>query len=318
MLPNVPQNKPETSAVALLTPTYRRDFELCRLLCDGIDRHISSYSKHYLLVPDSDVALFTRFESGRRSVLPASDFLPGWLRPLPHIVQRKRRQFWWSFRAKPVSGWHVQQILKIAASIALPHQRYCILDSDIAFFRDFDLSRFEYPNPIPLLCSPGTVTSNQIRHARWVTTTHQLLGLPTPQLPAADFISHIIFWDRQATQAMAAKIEAGTHCDWIEALCRTREFSEYMLYGYFVLSDARYSGMHIPVSRTGCVSYWDATSLDRTELDRLLRGAMQDDVAFSAASFSATPVSVIRKAVEEASSLFDPRGTKEPAGLDAL
>ena len=37
---------------------------------------------------------------------------------------------------------------------------------------------------------------------------------------------------------MASKIEAATGLDWVEALCQTREFSEYMLYGYFVQNDA--------------------------------------------------------------------------------
>ena len=70
----------------------------------------------------------------------------------------------------------------------------------------------------------------------------ELLGLPAPPLPASDFIGHIIFWDQQTTRAMASKIEAVTKLDWIEALCKTREFSEYMLYGYFVQNDARFSG----------------------------------------------------------------------------
>ena len=156
---NIAKVNPETNDVALLTPTYARDVELCALLCESVDRHVGSFSKHYLLVPDGDVALFSRFESERRCVLPVSKLLPGWLRPLPPMVRRKRRQYWWSFRAMPVSGWHVQQILKIAATIALPHQRYCILDSDIVFFRNFDLSRFEYPKPIPLLGIPDKVTS---------------------------------------------------------------------------------------------------------------------------------------------------------------
>jgi hypothetical protein len=241
------------------------------------------------------------------------------LRPLPRIVQRKRRQFWWSLRARPASGWHVQQILKIAATMALPHQRYCILDSDVVFFRDFDLSRFEYPNSIPLLNMPDEVTSDQICHSRWVDTSHQLLGFPTPSLPAPDFIGHIIFWDQQTTRAMASKIEAVTGLDWVEALCRTREFSEYMLYGYFVQNDARFAGRHAPSSRTRCVSYWDQPKLGKTELNRLLGGADKDDVAFSVASFSGTPVETIRSAIEEMRTLRKPdTAAKQPAGLDAL
>src|SRR3981189_2587284 len=162
----------EMNPVALLTPTYGRDLELCRLLCESVDRHVTSFSKHYLLVPDADLSLFSHFESKRREVIPASRFLPHWLRPLPRVIQRKRRQYWWSFRTKPVSGWHVQQYLKIAAPSALPHERYCILDSDIVFFRDFDLSKFQVPNPIPLFSLPDVVISSHPRHSRWVETNN--------------------------------------------------------------------------------------------------------------------------------------------------
>jgi Family of unknown function (DUF6492) len=305
--------------LALLTPTYGRDLELCTLLCESVDRHVSAFSKHYLLVPDCDLSLFSHFEGERRSVLPASKFLPEWLRPLPRFIQRKGRRYWWSFRTQPVSGWHVQQFLKIAATISLPYQRYCILDSDVVFFRDFDLSHFEYPNPIPLLNIPDEITSSQIRHSHWVETTHQLLGLPTPPLPASDFIGHIIFWDQQTTRAMASRIEAVTGLGWVEALCRAYGFSEYMLYGYFAQSDAGFSGRHILTSSTPCVSYWDSPRLSQGELNQLLRRADKDDVAFSVASFSGTPVETIRAAIEENAAMPAPFARpKEIAGLAAL
>src|ERR1700744_3655243 len=164
----------EPNAVALLTPTYGPDLELCTLLCESVDRHARSFSKHYLLVPDGDLPLFAHFASERRAGLPASESLPKWLRPLPAIFQRKRRQYWWSFRTKPVSGWHVQQFLKIAATISLPHQRFCILDSDVVFFRNFDLAQFEYPHRLPLFTLPNEITAQQVNHAHWVDTSHQL------------------------------------------------------------------------------------------------------------------------------------------------
>jgi len=287
------------TAVALLTPTYRQDLERCTLLCESVDRHVLSFSKHYLLVPDADVDLFVPLARTHRIVLPASWFLPTWLRPLPRLVQRKRRQFWWSLRARPVSGWHVQQLLKIAASIELPSPRFCILDSDVVFFRDIDLSRFDAPNPIPLLTRRNEVTTTTPRHARWVETTHQLLGLPTPALPADDFIGHIILWDQEAVRAMAAQIEARTGMSWIEALCRIREFSEYMLYGTFVRDQPAFKAGHFPVADTPCVSYWDEPTLAEGELKQLLRDAGHNDVAFSIASFSGTSVEAIRAALAE-------------------
>ena len=234
------------------------------------------------------------------------------------MIQRKRRQYWWSFRTKPVSGWHVQQCLKIAATMSLPYERYCILDSDIVFFRDFDLSQFQFPNPIPLFGLPNEVVATQPRHSRWVETSHELLGLPVPPLPASDFIGHIIFWDRQTTAAMVAQIEKVTNLHWIEALCRTREFSEYMLYGYFVQNNARFSGVHRPTSSTQCVSYWENLKLDKDELNELLRRANRDDVAFSIASFSGTPVQTIRAAIREHEATRAPQPpSKQAARLGA-
>jgi hypothetical protein len=309
----------EMNSVALLTPTYGRDLELCTLLCESVDRHVLSFSKHYLLVPDCDLPLFAHLASDRRIVIPASAFLPDWLRPLPRIIQRNRRQFWWSLRAKPVSGWHVQQFLKIAATISLPHQRYCILDSDVVFFRDFDLSRFEYPNSIPLLTMANAVTADQPRHSRWVGTSHRLLGYPTPPLPASDFIGHIIFWDQQTTRALTSRVEQVTGLDWIEALCKTREFSEYLLYGYFVQNDQASSAVHTAVPTTPCVSYWEQPTLSKGELNQLLQGANKHDVAFSIASFSGTPVETIRAAIAESDAILAPvASTNEFAGLAAL
>jgi uncharacterized protein DUF6492 len=302
------------SPVALLTPTYGRDLEICTLLCESVDSHVKAFSKHYLLVPDSDAALFAPLASERRVVIPASTYLPGWLRPLPRIVQRKRRQFWWSLRAKPVSGWHVQQLLKIAATISLPHERYCILDSDIVFFRDFDLARFEYPNLIPLLIMANEVTPDQPWHSRWVDTSHQLLGLPKPSFPAADFIGHVIFWDKQTTRALIARIEEVTGVEWIEALCRTRQFAEYMLYGYFVQNDPASALRHVVVRTTPCLSYWDDPMLSKTDLTQMLRRANRDDVAFSIASFSGTPVDTIRAAIAESKAVLAPAAINEPKG----
>ena len=108
------------SAVALITPTYSRDLERCALLCESVDRHVSGFSKHYLIVPDDELALFAKFDNGRRLVLPLSQLLPSWLKPLPRFIRRKSRRYWWSLRGKPVSGWHVQQFAKIATAHLVP------------------------------------------------------------------------------------------------------------------------------------------------------------------------------------------------------
>jgi hypothetical protein len=108
-----------------------------------------------------------------------------------------------------------------------------------------------------------------------------------------------MFWDQETVRAMAARIEATGGVSWAETLCRVREFSEYMLYGTFVRHEPDFSDGHVPVSDTPCVRYGDEPTLGERELQELLSGASQDDVAFSIASFSSIPVAAIRAALKE-------------------
>jgi hypothetical protein len=284
----------DMTSVGLVTPTYGRDLERCALLCESVDRYVTSFAKHYLIVVDDELPLFAKFNSGRREVLPLSQLLPSWLKPLPHFIRRKNRRYWWSFRAMPVSGWHVQQFVKIRAASLFPEQRTCMLDSDVVFFRPFDVSAFAQPDPMPLFIRPREIAADAPLHAPWVRSSHRLLGLPEPTFPADDFIGHIISWDRRAVRAMIARIEQVTGLDWIEALCRARDISEYMLYGAFVRNAESFMKEHRCTTKNLCLSYWDAAALDKPAVERMLRSAATDYVAFSAASFSETPVQRVR------------------------
>src|SRR5262249_55912355 len=108
------------SAIALITPTYSHDLKRCTLLCESVDRYVTAFARHYLIVPDDELAIFARFDRDRRQVLPLSQLLPSWLKPLPRFVRRNNRQYWWSFYGKPVNGWHVQQYAKIAMAHIAP------------------------------------------------------------------------------------------------------------------------------------------------------------------------------------------------------
>jgi Family of unknown function (DUF6492) len=284
----------DTTAVGLVTPTYGPDLERCALLCESVDRYVTSFTRHYLIVPDEELPLFARFNSAHRQVLPLSQLLPSWLKPLPRFIRRKHRRYWWSLRAMPVSGWHVQQFVKILAASAFPEPRSCMLDSDVVFFRPFDAAAFAPPAPAPLFIRPREVAADAPLHAPWVRSSHRLLGLAEPAFPADDFIGHIIFWDRRSVRAMIERIEQVTGLDWIEALCRARDISEYMLYGHFVRNTASVMRDHRCTTRELCLSYWDAAALDDAALERMLRSDAGDKVAFSAASFSGTPVQSVR------------------------
>ena len=137
-------------SVALVTPSHRGDLERFVLLCDSVDRFVTGYDRHYVIVNDDDMALFARFDGDHRVVLPSSDFLPFWIRPLPRFLSRNGRRTWWSFRSAPLHGWHIQQLLKIKSILSLPYRRYCIVDSDNVFFRPFNVATYAGNDSIPL------------------------------------------------------------------------------------------------------------------------------------------------------------------------
>lgn len=283
--------------MCLVTPTYWRDLELCEVLCESIDRYVTSFEKHCLIVADAEIGLFAKFNGPRREVLPTSRFLPKWLRPLPGFLRRKNRRYWWSLRALPVSGWHVQQLIKLAAAVTLPFERFCIIDSDVVFFRPFDLAPYWRPHPIPAFYTSDIITTQSRLQAPWLRCAHDVLGLGPARFPADDFIGHIIFWDRRTVRSMLERIERVTGLEWTLALCRRRDFSEYNLYGYFQRHEPAHGAQHVATTQLPCASYWEYDALDVAKVRDLLRGADEHQVAFSVTSASATPVEVIRAAL---------------------
>jgi hypothetical protein len=286
------------SSIALVTPTYPGDLERCAFLCESVDSFVSGYSKHYLIVRDDCLKLFAHFAGPRRAVLPASEFLPRWLKSMPHFVKRKGRQYWWSLRVPPADGWQVQQLLKIAAACSLPEERYCMLDSDIVFFRPFDLAAYARPEPLRLYRQPTIVAEALLPHAPWVRATHTLLDLGTAVFPGHDFVTHIVFWDQRTARAMVERIAAVSGTSWFEALCRARyHLSEYMLYGYFVMTNDAHGKDHWLCDHSLCKSYFDTEPLKQAAALEMLRGSA-GKVGFSVVSRSHTPLALIRQILQ--------------------
>src|ERR1700674_2541985 len=115
-------------SVPLLTPSRSKDLERFALLCDSIDACLTGYTRHYVIVNDDDVPLFEKYQSEKRVAVPVSRYLPKWLWAVPPALRRSGRRVWVSLLSKPVHGWHVQQIAKIAGVLDVPEERVCIID----------------------------------------------------------------------------------------------------------------------------------------------------------------------------------------------
>jgi hypothetical protein len=283
--------------VALVTPTHRNDIERFALLCDSIEQRVDGYAKHYVIVNDDDVALFAQWSNVRRVIVPGSQLLPRWLKLLPFVL-RKNRRVWWSFRTKPVHGWHVQQILKIGAALQLPEQRYCLIDSDNVFVRPFDLRAYAGAEKTPLYVEHAAISADAPLHGPWTRNCTHLLGPVAPTtFPADDYVGNGIVWDKQAVRDMTSTIERVTGKSWAHALCSTRDFSEYLLYGHFVRNSPPHLAAHELTTKSLANAYWDDTPLNAAAVKAMFDTMTESQVALCIESFSHTPVSIIRDVV---------------------
>jgi hypothetical protein len=287
-------------SVALLTPSHSKDLERFALLCDSIDACLTGYTRHYVIVNDDDVPLFAKYQSKKRVVVPVSRYLPKWLWAVPATLLRSRRRVWVSLLSKPLHGWHVQQIAKIAGVLDAPEQRVCIIDSDNFFFRKFDIGRYAGAEKSPLYVDRGAIAADAPFHAIWLRNCDTLLGLPETSFPADDFVGNVLVWDKVTVRAMTEAIQSATKKSWALAMCRKRPFSEYLLYGRFVASSPAHLAAHRIVERSLALAHWDESRLDKSSIEAMMHDASPEQVALCIQSYSGTSIRDIRGALSAA------------------
>lgn len=281
-------------SVALLTPSHAKDLERFALLCESVDACLSGYTRHYVIVNDDDVPLFAKYRSEKRVIVPVSRYLPKWLWAVPAGLLRSRRRVWLSLLSRPVHGWHVQQIAKIAGVLAAPEARMCIIDSDNVFFRKFDIGRYAGADKSPLYVDRNAIRSDAPFHSLWLRNCDALLGLRDTSFPADDFVGNVLVWDKATVRGMTEAIRSATGRSWELALCRKRPFSEYLLYGRFVASSSAHLGAHEIVERSLALAHWDENRLDRSSIEAMMLNALPEQVALCIQSYSGTSIRDIR------------------------
>lgn len=298
-----------TTTFALATPSYRGDLDRCRLLCASIDRFVSGQAVHYLLVEDRDVPLFRDLEGPRRRILPESQLLPHWLKSIPDPLSFGKRRIWTGLGAAarglpPLRGWHAQQLRKFAVAKACSEDLILFADSDMLFVRPFELESLEKDGAIRLYRKPDAITADMARHRPWCENAAALLGLGRPSYPGPDYINNLVSWRREHVLSLLARIERESGRDWVSAIARDRQFSEYLIYGYYV---ERVLGLeaagHWPDARELCKVYW--LNEDMEGFDRL--GSFEEvlepwQVAIGIQSFIGQPLDRIRALFERQAS----------------
>jgi hypothetical protein len=275
---------------ALITPSFRGDFERCRLLVESVARWVSVPMTHYLVVDRRDLEMFRALENPRTRLLTVEDIIPWWLIRIPGVPK-----VWLSLRSLPVRNWILQQIVKLSIAEHVREDVLLFADSDTFFVREFDPGALEREGQPPLFVEygqRGLIENND----RWHQVAARLLGISALESYDTNFIGNVICWRRDHALALLQRLAQVGSRDWRLTLVNQFVFSEYILYGLFateVLGRDRCQQWQDTVIRTH--THWDPRPLDEAELVAFRGGLQPHHHSVMISAKSRTPVELIRR-----------------------
>ncbi|MGN6584784.1 MAG: DUF6492 family protein [Rhizobiaceae bacterium] len=287
----------ERDAAAIITASYAPDFERCKLLCETIDRFVTGFTQHYILVEHRDAPLFRQLESARRRVVDEHDLLPSWLRSFPDPTSLFKRRIWLSSRTQPLRGWHVQQLRRMAIASHIPEETLVYCDSDVVFLKEYDCGSFRRGERLRLFRRDNALAQPiEYNHRVWSRNAALAFGLPVEPPSLHDYITTLIAWDAGAVRDMLAHIERRHGKHWIEVIASTRQFSECMLYGRYV-DDVLSGAAHFHDHTELCRVYWFGPAPSDAGFHDFVAEMGDEQVAIGMQSFIGTDVARIRKLI---------------------
>jgi Family of unknown function (DUF6492) len=268
-----------TTSVAFVTVSYGPDRDRCALLSRSLEVFAPTV-EHWIVVDRTDLPLFRTLGNDRTTLLTTEDVLPVWLRRFDLRRIGLRSNLWIQARGRPIRGWLVQQLIKLAVSRELRADVLVHVDSDVVLMRPFRVSLVtDRDERVRMFRQPDTIDEALPSHVRWHRTAERLLGIGRAQLPMADFITSFVPWKRGNAMALLDHIERTTGRHWLRALAAAWDVSEYILYGRFVLDVLGETAGQYVTSSSLCRDYWTPVPLASPELEAFLDGLAPEEVA---------------------------------------
>ncbi len=257
--------------VSLITPSYAPDFERCKMLCESIDKYVSDYKKHIIIVDKSDYELFKTLESDKTDIVVKETILPSWLIKMPFT-----KKWWLNLKGLPVRGWILQQIVKLSVHEFVDSDAYLFADSDVTFIRPFSASSIIQGDKVRLCSMPRKIDDySDKRKQAWHEHAAQLSGLKNTGQLTRDYISQLVCWRRDTLQKLTQQIEKNSKKPWKHALANTLDFSEYILYGIFAEHVMAGQSGHYKDAHELCYCSWHHPIKNIDELSHFLENIPQ-------------------------------------------
>jgi hypothetical protein len=279
--------------IAIVTPSFARDYELCRALNESVIQFVPAPAKHYIFVDRCDLALFRRLQGPRTVITAIEDILPRGLFKVPFS-----KKWWLSLHAQyPAKGWLIQQLAKLSAPHFLKEHVVVNMDSDVRFIRPVDPALFARDGRTRLYRKPGGIVTG-MHHVGWHYNTCRLLGVEPDELPMDDYVGNMISWNRNTVLEACARVEAVTGLPWHIPFTRRRKVAEQLLYGLYVDKVVGADAANVWLDeRSWCHTYWGPGPLAHEDVGQFVAGLQDDDVAFSIEGYTRTDDAVVQAAL---------------------
>jgi Family of unknown function (DUF6492) len=269
------------TSVAFVTVSYGPDRDRCALLRRSVDVFAPSV-EHWIVVDRADLPSFRSLQNDRTTLLTTEEVLPLWLRRLDIRRIGLRSNIWVQARGKPVRGWLVQQLIKLALAEELSADVLVHVDSDVVLLRPFRTSSVvDGDGRVRLYADHDAIDETLSNHVLWHRSAERLLAIRRAGLPLPDFITSLVPWKRQNAVALLEHVERNTGRHWLRALAAAWDVSEYTLYGRFVTDVLGETAGQYVTSSSLCRDYWRPVPLPARELEAFLDGIGPEEIGVS-------------------------------------
>jgi Family of unknown function (DUF6492) len=238
-----------------------------------------------IVVDRGDIPLFRKLQSNRTTVVAKEEVLPVWVRRIDTLRIGLRSNVWVQAQGRPVRGWLLQQLVKLAVAEWLSADVLVHADSDVVLLRPFAVSSVvDSSGRVRLYARPDYIDESLPGHVSWHRSAEKLLDIEPAGLPMPDFISSLVPWKRQNALALLEHIERTTGSHWLRALAAAWDVSEYTLYGRFARDVLGTSGGQFVAASPLCADYYKHVPLTVPELTTFLDRVGEEAIAVSLTS----------------------------------
>jgi hypothetical protein len=259
-----------TQSVAFVTPSYRLDRDRCALLSRSLDACAPSV-EHWIVVDRGDLPHFRTLQNHRTHVVAKEEVLPVWVHRLDTIRIGLRSNVWIQARGRPIRGWLLQQLVKLAMAPHLTADVIVHADSDVVLVRPFSTSTVvDAHGRVRLYSRPDEIDEGLPDHVVWHRSAENLLGIAQRDLPLPNFISSLVTWQRASAVALLEHIERHTGSHWLRAVSAAWHVSEHTLYGRFAQDVVGEGAGGFVSSPSLCQDYYKRDPLSASEFEAFL------------------------------------------------